>query len=146
MFRLLLQVGFSLFIVLLMMWGLARAMRRPFGKSHHGHLAILNRQQITRGAAVTVIRVADRALVLGVTDQQISYLGEAELNVFVDPESHEHRDHLVIEPTELIKDGETVLPGRHPAAPTGPGQHGSILSPKTWTSTIEFLRERTTRR
>ncbi len=145
MYRLLLQVGFSLFIVLLMMWGLARAMRRPFGKSHHGHLAILNRQQLTRGAAVAVVRVADRALVLGVTDQQISYLGEAELDVF-EPEPHEHRDHLVIEPTEVIRGGETILPGRHPAAPFGPGGHGSILSPKTWTSTLEFLRERTTRR
>jgi flagellar protein FliO/FliZ len=145
LFRLLLQVGFSLFIVLLMMWGLARAMRRPFGKSHHGHLAVLNRQQLSRGAAVAVVRVADRAMVLGVTDQQISYLGEAELEVF-SPEPHEHRDHLVLEPDEVLRQDDTVLPGRHPAAPVGPESHGSILSPKTWTSTLEFLRERTTRR
>ncbi|WIM96096.1 flagellar biosynthetic protein FliO [Actinoplanes oblitus] len=145
MFRLLLQVGFSLFIVLFMMWGLARALRRPFGKSAHGHLAVLNRQQLTRGASVAVVRVADRAMVLGVTDGQISYLGEAELDLF-ETRPHEHRDHLVLEPTELIEADGTTLPGRHPAAPTGPGQHGSILSPKTWVSTLEFLRERTTRK
>ncbi|BCY15162.1 flagellar biosynthetic protein FliO [Actinoplanes sp. L3-i22] len=153
MFRLLIQVGFSLLVVLLMMWGLARAMRRPFGKSSHGHLAVLNRQQLSRGAAVAVIKVADRALVLGVTDQQISYLGEAQLEMF-ETAPHEHRDHLVIEPTELIDPGGTVLPGRHPAAPAGPGWHeehhgrldGSILSPKTWNSTLDFLRERTTRK
>ncbi|BCJ43121.1 hypothetical protein GCM10010168_01370 [Actinoplanes ianthinogenes] len=147
MLRLLLQVGFSLFIVLFMMWGLARALRRPFGKSSHGQLAVLNRQQLSRGAAVTVVRVADRALVLGVTDQQISFLGEAELAMFQTPPP-EHRDHLVLEPTELIDaDGTTTtLPGRHPAAPTEPVQHGSILSPKTWSSTLEFLRERTTRK
>ncbi|GAA4593799.1 flagellar protein FliO/FliZ [Actinoplanes octamycinicus] len=147
MFRLLLQVGFSLFIVLFMMWGLARALRRPFGKSSHGQLAVLNRQQLSRGSSVAVVRVADRAMVLGVTDQQISYLGEAELEMFETPHA-EHRDHLVLEPTELIEvDGTTTtLPGRHPAAPTGPAQHGSILSPKTWSSTLEFLRERTTRR
>lgn len=139
MFRLFLQVGFSLFIVLLMMWGVARAVRRPFGGRGHGPLSVLTRAQLSRGSAVAVVRVADRALVLGVTDQQISYLGEAELAVF-EEHPHEHRDHLVLEPTELIK-GDTVLPGRHPAAP-----HGSILSPKTWTSTMEFLRERTTRR
>jgi flagellar protein FliO/FliZ len=153
LFRLLIQVGFSLLIVLFMMWGLARALRRPFGGRGHGPLTVLNRQQLSRGAAVTVVKIADRALVLGVTDQQISYLGEAELEMF-EPEPHEHRDHLVIEPTELIPPGGSVLPGRHPAAPSGPGRHeehhgrldGSILSPKTWNSTLDFLRERTTRK
>ncbi|WP_436525983.1 flagellar biosynthetic protein FliO [Actinoplanes sp. HUAS TT8] len=140
-----LQVGSALFIVLLMMWGLAWALRRPFGRSSHGHLAVLNRQQLSRGSAVAVVRVADRALVLGVTDQQISYLGEADLDVFV-AEPHEYRDHLVIEPDEVFT-SKGDLPGWHPAAPGGPDHHhGSILSPKTWTSTLEFLRERTTRR
>ena len=143
MFRLLIQVAFSLFIVLFMMWGLARALRRPFGgRGHHGQLAVLNRQQLGRSSAVAVVKVADRALVLGVTEQQISYLGEADLEVF-EPERPEHRDHLVLEPTELIDSGGTTLPGRHPAAPVA---HGSILSPKTWSSTMEFLRERTTRK
>ncbi|AEV88797.1 flagellar protein [Actinoplanes sp. SE50] len=142
MFRLLIQVAFSLFIVLFMMWGLARALRRPFGGRGHGPLTVLTRQQLGRSSAVAVVRVADRALVLGVTEQQISYLGEAELDVF-EHEKVEHRDHLVLEPTELIDPGGTALPGRHPAAPV---EHGSILSPKTWSSTVEFLRERTTRK
>ncbi|GIF06064.1 flagellar biosynthetic protein FliO [Actinoplanes siamensis] len=144
MFRVLLQVAFSLFIVLFMMWGLARALRRPFGGRGHGPLAVLNRQQLSRNAAVAVVRVADRAVVLGVTDQQISYLGEAELELF-EPEPPEHRDRLVVEPVEVIELGGTALPVRHPAT-GGPVRHGSILSPKTWNSTLEFLRERTTRR
>ena len=37
-----------------------------------------------------------------------------------------------------------LLPGRHPAA-TGGRLEGSILSPRTWVSTLEFLRDRTTR-
>ncbi|KUL26009.1 flagellar protein [Actinoplanes awajinensis subsp. mycoplanecinus] len=135
-----------------MMWGLARALRRPFGGRGHGPLTVLNRQQLSRGAAVAVVKVSDRALVLGVTDQQISYLGEAELDMF-EPEPVEHRDHLLIEPSELIEP-DMILPGRHPAAQTGPSIHeehhgpldGSILSPRTWRSTLEFLRERTTRR
>ncbi|WP_285557827.1 flagellar biosynthetic protein FliO [Actinoplanes regularis] len=145
MLQLLLQVVFSLFIVLFLMWGLARVLRRPLSKHGHGGLAVLTRTQVTRNAAVAVVRVADRALVLGVTEQQISYLGEAELEMFETAEPAEHRDHLVIEPTEFIRQDETVLPGRHPAA----GHHGpdgSIRSSGAWSSALDFLRERTTRR
>ncbi|GIF11064.1 FliO/MopB family protein [Actinoplanes teichomyceticus] len=151
--RLLLQVAFSLFVVLFMMWGLARALRRPFGGRGYGTLTVLNRQQLSRSSAVAVVRVADRALVLGVTDQQISYLGETELEAFeTEPE---HRDPVVVERSELIEP-DMILPGRHPAAEAGagPGDHhhrtgrlaGSLLSPRTWSSTLEFLRDRTTRR
>ena len=102
MFELVLRIGFSLFVVLGLMWALARVVRRPAGAGRaHGRLAVLNRQQLTRGAAVTVVRVADRAMILGITDQHVSLLGEAELADFVPPE--ERRDNV-------------DLPGGHPVA------------------------------
>jgi flagellar protein FliO/FliZ len=132
LFELVLRIGFSLLVVLGLMWLLARVVRRPLGGRAHGALAVLNRQQLTRGAAVTVVRVADRAIILGVTDQQVSLLGETDLEVF-ETHQHEKRDHMDLPDTP------------HPAG--GGGRlDGSLLSPKTWGSTLDFLRDRTTRR
>jgi len=142
LFELALRIGFSLLVVLLMMWALARMVRRPLSANRaHGALAVLNRQQLTRGAAVTVVRVADRAMILGVTDAQICLLGEADIADF-EKHAPEHRDHLDLEPD----DPSGQLPGLHPAAAPAPRLDRSLLSPRTWTSTLDFLRDRTARR
>lgn len=127
MFELVLRIGFSLFVVLGLMWALARVVRRPLGAGRaHGQLAVLNRQQLSRAASVTVIKVADRAMILGVTEQQVSFLGEADIAAF---EKHhgevpadERRDHV-------------DLPGAHPEAPV------SRVDRKL----LEILRDRTSR-
>ena len=119
MFELVLRIGFSLFVVLGLMWALARVVRRPLGAGRaHGQLAVLNRQQLTRGAAVTVVKVAGRAMILGITEQQVSFLGEAELTDF---EPHERRDNV-------------DLPGAHPEHTIG-----------RLDKTLDFLRDRTSR-
>jgi flagellar protein FliO/FliZ len=144
LFELVLRIGFSLLIILGMMWGLARLIRRPLLGRGHGQLVVLNRQQLSRGAAVAVVKVADRAMILGVTDQQVSLLGEAEVELF-DEHPHEHRDHIDLDP-ELAAElavGRTDLPGRHPAAPKHGRLEGSLLSPQTWRSAVDFLRDRT---
>jgi flagellar protein FliO/FliZ len=132
LFELVLRIGFSLLVVMGLMWLAARVVRRPLGRRAHGELAVLNRQQLTRGAAVTVVRVADRAMILGVTDQQITLLGEADPEAF-ETHHHERRDHV------------DLPDAPHPAG--GGGRlDGSLLSPKTWGSTLDFIRDRTTRR
>ncbi|MDY7085747.1 MAG: flagellar biosynthetic protein FliO [Actinomycetota bacterium] len=147
MLELVLRIGFTLLIIMGMMWGLARLVRRPLLGRGHGALMVLNRQQLSRGAAVAVVKVADRAMILGVTDQQVSLLGEAEIADF---EHHpaEHRDHLQVD-DELaaeLAEGPGDLPGRHPAAPRHSRLEGSILSPRTWKTAVEFLRDRTSHR
>ena len=135
MFELVLRIGFSLLVVFGLMWGLAKVARRGTGSSRHeGTLSVLNRKQLSRGAAVTVVQVADKALILGVTDQQVSLLGETELATFFSPVHHagEKRDHVVLPGDVLSAKGRRL--------------DGSILSPRTWTSTLDFLRDRTTRR
>ncbi len=137
MFELALRIGFSLLIVFGLMWGLARVVRRPLSGHHRtGTLSVLNRQQLSRGSSVAVVRVADRALVLGVTDQQVSLLGETELDAFVKhDDQHEHRDPVLMAPEALgFATGDTDK------------LEGSVLSPRTWRSTMSFLRDRTTRR
>jgi flagellar protein FliO/FliZ len=146
LFELVLRVGFSLFVILGMMWGLARLVRRPLLGRGHGDLVVLNRQQLSRGAALAVVKVADRAMILGVTDQQVSLLGEAEVELFEHPT--EHRDHLTVD-AELAAElatGPGDLPGRHPAAARPGRLDGSLLSPRTWRSALEFLRDRTSHR
>ena len=130
MFELVLRIGFSLLVVFGLMWVLAKAVRRPLGgRRATGALSVLGRQQLTRGAAVAVVRVGEKALVLGVTDQQVSLLGEAELASFESPPmDHDHRD-----PVQLMSGAAGPL-------------DGSILAPRTWRSTMDFLRDRTKRR
>ncbi|MFC7528125.1 FliO/MopB family protein [Actinoplanes sp. GCM10030250] len=136
MIGLVVQVAFSLLVVLFLMWGLARVLRRPLGGRGTGPLAILNRQQLTRGSSVAVIRVADRALVVGITDQTVSLLGEAELDAF-EEEPVEHRDHLQVD--------AVTLPDWHPVG-VGGRVDSSLFSPRNWTSALDLLRDRTTRR
>src|SRR5688500_1528710 len=122
------------------MWGLAKVARRPLsGNRGAGTLTVLNRQQLARGAAVTVVQVADKVLILGVTDQQVSLLGETDPEKFGRP-GHlvERRDTMPLEPDDVLP------PSAHPG--TGGRLDGSILSPRTWGSTLDFLRDRTTRR
>ncbi|MEV0896839.1 flagellar biosynthetic protein FliO [Actinoplanes sp. NPDC049802] len=140
MLSLTLRVFLALLIVLMLMWLLAKAVRRPYAGRRAGPLAVLNRQQLSRGSAVAVVRVADRALVLGITDQQVSLLGEADIDAF-ETEPEEHRDTLEVDTGGLT----AKLPGRHPFG-LGGRLDGSLLSPRTWSSTIDLLRERTTRR
>jgi flagellar protein FliO/FliZ len=140
LFELVLRIGFSLLVVFGLMWGLAKVARRPLsGNRGTGTLAVLNRQQLSRGAAVAVVRVADKALILGVTDQQVSVLGETEPGLFErHPQVVERRDTMPLVPDDALS------PSGHPIAP---GRlDGSILSPRTWRSAMDFLRDRTTRR
>ncbi len=140
MFELVLRIGFSLLVVFGLMWGLATVARRPLGGNREtGTLSVLNRQQLARGAAVTIVQVADKALILGVTDQQVSVLGETELGMFErHPQVVERRDTMPLVPDDVLSpSGHPVSPGR---------LDGSILSPRTWRSALDFLRDRTTRR
>jgi flagellar protein FliO/FliZ len=134
--ELVLRITFSLLVVLGLMWGLAKLARRPLtgGRGGAGALAVLTRQQLGRGSSVAVVRVADKALVLGITDNQVSLLGEADLAT-VEQQLH----HPVHEKRAAVE-----LPGAVPL-PHDP-LDGSALSPRTWSSAVNFLRERTARR
>jgi flagellar protein FliO/FliZ len=129
--ELVLRIGFSLLVVFGLMWLLARVVRRPLGSGRQGAVTVLNRQQLSRGAAVAVIRFADRAMIVGVTDQQVSLLGEAAIEEF---------EKQPVPAGRL--DTDPLLPGIHPAG----RPDRSTLSPRHWaSSTMDFLRDRTTR-
>lgn len=70
----------ALVLVLGVMWALARWARKPLGGGKTDRvMTVLARQQISRSSSVTVLRLMDRALVLGVTEQGVRLITETEL-------------------------------------------------------------------
>jgi flagellar protein FliO/FliZ len=123
MFEIALRIFFSLVVVLLLMWGLAKVARRPLSGRNGGALSVLARQALSRGAAVAVVRVGERAYVVGVTDQTVTLLAEADPDAI---EAAAHPAHEVREQLSLdALAGSGSLGGSGPLA-------GSALSPSTW--------------
>jgi flagellar protein FliO/FliZ len=132
--RLLLSLAF----VLGLMWLIAKKVKRgPGGRGRNGRLIdVLSRQQLSRTASVAVVRVMDQALIIGVTDGQVSVLGEADLAAA----------------QASLDTPESPRPARIRAVrpPADPDRQaplkGSVLSPGTWKQTVETLRDLTARK
>jgi flagellar protein FliO/FliZ len=134
--ELVLRIGFSLLVIFGLMWGLARLARRPLAGRSGAALSVVARQQLGRTASVAVVRVGDRALVLGVTDSQVNLLAEADLAAVEVPAPGAVD---VREPVSVTGGPAALTPGRNRLA-------GSALSPATWRQAVDALRERTARR
>lgn len=141
----LLRLAVALGSVVGLIWLVSRGMNRGRGSRVAGLTEVVARQQLSRAASVVVVRVGERNLVLGVTEQQVSLLTETELPA-ADPADG------VREVVELEKVPDAVprqRPRRSEQPTTEPRQGalaGSALSPATWTQALDVLRERTTRR
>jgi flagellar protein FliO/FliZ len=138
---LLVRVVVSLGVVLAVMAGAAAVLRRsgvvgtaPAGKRglrrRSNPVEVIARHGLSRGSSIAVVRLGARALVIGVTEHQVSLLTEidpAELDA--PPED------------ELSSPGTPRTPGT--AGPAGPGIGAGALP---WKVALEQLRERTVRR
>jgi flagellar protein FliO/FliZ len=139
----------ALVVVLGVMWALARWARKPMGVGKGERvMTVLARQQLSRGSSVAVLKLMDRALVLGVTEQGVQLLTETELapieQVLTVPAASRRRPAEPIEP-----DGEPAVDSRLPALPAFTGKSkldGSVLSPNTWKQLLGAARELTVRR
>ena len=154
MIELIVRVVFSLLVVIALMWGLARLARRPMGGRRGALVTVLGRQQLSKGAAVAVVRVADRTMVLGVTDGHVSLLGETELPATEErmPEPEVRRRVMAVRRRAVALDELPALAGQLSSpAPTGGTAvadplAGSLLSPRTWRQAARFLRTWTAHR
>jgi flagellar protein FliO/FliZ len=136
------RIIFSLLIVVGLMWGLARLARRPLGGRRGGLIEVLDRRQLSRGASLVVVRVAETAMVLGVTDGRVALLAEVDPTALEEHQRIEpvHRQAIALD--RLGEDGTPLAPGLFPNRPL----NGSILSPRTFTQTWKALRERMVRK
>ena len=127
---LLVRVVVSLGVVLAVMAGAAAVLRRSgvVGTTGMGKrglrrrpvpIEVIARHGLSRGSSVAVVRLGERALVLGVTEHQVSLLTE-------------------VDPAEL-----ELPPDETDAEPAGPGIGAGALP---WKVALEQLRERTVRR
>ncbi|MDQ1569154.1 MAG: flagellar protein FliO/FliZ [Actinomycetota bacterium] len=132
---LLARVVVSLAVVLVVMWGAATVLRRSGvagtaatgrrGVKRTAPVEVIARRGLSRGASLIVVRLGGRALVLGVTEQQVSVLAE-------------------IDPAELDAPVDAIDEGSSDAGSTaGPGIGSGSLP---WKVALEQLRERTVRR
>lgn len=139
----------ALVFVLGVMWLLARWARKPLGGKADRVMAVLARQQLSRTSSVTVVRVMDRALVLGVTEQGVQLITETELSAVENalateatPGRNRNRARAA-ETADVTEDRPLDLQ----LQPTGRSAlDGSVLSPKTWRQLVDTARELTVRR
>jgi flagellar protein FliO/FliZ len=143
MFWLALRITFSLLVVLALMLGLAKLARRPLGARRGGLLSVVARQQLSRGSSVAIVRVAGKALVLGVTDHQVTLLTETDPST-LDSSSFAPSPAAAPSPAGAGGRGEQLDVARLNAALRDPAGKlsGSVLSPDTWSRTWTFLRSR----
>jgi flagellar protein FliO/FliZ len=143
----------ALVFVLGVMWLLARWARKPMGVGKSERvMAVLARQQLSRTSSVTVLRVMDRALVLGVTEQGVQLITETELSaveeaLVVEPGTGRGWARARSLPAGDSEDGASD----HATAPVADRSRpaaldGSVLSPKTWRQLVGAARELTVRR
>jgi flagellar protein FliO/FliZ len=135
----LIRLVLSLAFVGGILWFAARlAKKKGLGQSN-GLVEIVSSQRVSRASTVNVIRIADRVLVVGATEQTVTLLAEMD--------------------AEMV---EATLADRELAAGTGSGADagprrvvaarstgllaGSVLDRGSWGGIVQQLRERTVRR
>ncbi|HEX2902112.1 MAG TPA: flagellar biosynthetic protein FliO [Jatrophihabitans sp.] len=149
----------ALVVVLAVMWLLAKWARKPLGAGKNDRvISVLARQQLSRSSSVAVLKLMDRALVLGVTEQGVQLLAETELAPLEEaltveaPARHRRAAALPVEADQLVElDGEVVAtaptrPGRRAAPARAGALDGSILSPATWKQLVNAARDVTVRK
>lgn len=156
----------SLAVVLALMWLAARVLKGRAVRGGGDVVTVLGRAQLARGASVAVVRVADRALIVGVTEQRIALLSEtpatalapaAEAASTVSPAGTVVAMPAGANSALTINARTGVQSGTHTGTAQAGGPDagtarsdgplaGSVLSPQTWKQAVEVLRERTVRR
>ncbi len=145
------RMAVSLAVVLCLLFVMARFARRGRPRTGGPEMDVIGRCTVGAKAAVTVVRLGDRALVIGVTEQSVTLLSESPLAELVAAEAildDSGRPDLA---DAAVLDQGPVR--RVPLDPTGARRatrpsrlSGSALAPDTWRRTLESVRDLTVRR
>jgi flagellar protein FliO/FliZ len=134
-----LRIVLSLAVVLGVMWALSRVVR-GHGTVRTVPVDVVSRAPLGRRSSVVVVRVGDRGVLLGVTDHQVSLLGDIELP---GPAPVAQR-RTAVDLSDAIGSPGPGDPGP-PADDVAGALAGSMLSLRTWRQAGVALRERTVR-
>jgi len=143
------RVVFSLAIVLGIMWAISRAMRGRAPVIAGLPLQVIARASLGKRSSVAVISVGGRGVLVGITDHQVTLLGDVEVPAASQPRS-EIRTRLAFPEFDDASATEDALheldsPGLARAPQSDGALTGSLLSPATWRQSVAALRERTVR-
>src|SRR5262249_29351876 len=136
----------SLSIVIGLMWAVSVVLRkRGFGgtttrRPQQGmQVELLARKSMGRNVSIAVVRVADQAMVVGITDHQVTTLAHTE----IDDAEYALADAEVngTNGASTNGNGNTSQPGRQRTA-LPPGPQGTTT---TWKAMLDHMRERTVR-
>lgn len=144
------RVVISLVAVVGALWLIAKLARRPLRRLGGGrHLEVVARTALSRNASIAVVRIDERALVLGVTDGGITLVGEADPEQFADrPEPRLRRKPLVPGSSERQLDFGLGGTRKHRTTATDDRLTlaGSALSFRTWRQAFDTLLDRSENR
>lgn len=154
-----LRVGLSLACVLGLVWLFSKGVLKgaPKGVAGRGRVQVLARQALSRTSSVAVVQVGETALVLGVTEQQVTLLTQTGLEAVQAPATADVRTVVYPTSTEVAGVPTPAIAVTARPAPASAAQSaghapprsllaGSALSPATWTQALDALREKTVRR
>jgi flagellar protein FliO/FliZ len=117
------------------LWFAARLAKKRGLGSTGGLVEVVARQRMGRTSTVNVLRIADRVLVVGATEEQVTLLAEL--------------DGDAVETTLAERAAATPAAGGGPAVPAprvGGALAGSVFDRQGWAGFVTSLRERTVRR
>jgi flagellar protein FliO/FliZ len=136
----LIRLVLSLAFVGGVLWFAARLARKKGLGQSNGLVEVVAQQRVGRASTVNVIRIADRVLVVGATEQSVTLLAE------MDGEAVE-AGLADRELAALAGTGPAEGARRSLGAARGPGAlAGSVLDRGSWGGVVAQLRERTVRR
>jgi flagellar protein FliO/FliZ len=122
------------------LWFAARlAQKRGLGQTG-GMVDVVARQRLGRTSTVTVVRIADRVLVVGATEEQVTLLAE------LDGDAVEATLAERAAPSPTGEDGEPLPAARPGSGRVGGVLAGSVLDRQGWAGFVTQLRDRTVRR
>jgi flagellar biogenesis protein FliO len=143
--ELFLRLAISMAVVMAVMGGAARLLRRRSGggprggaargqKSRSQPVEVLYRRSLSKGTAVVLVQAGDKKLLLGVTERAVALLADLH--------SEPARPALEDLPVVLDNPDDSQRTGRKPVL------QGAVpaLSDNAWKLALDSLRERTVRR
>ena len=137
-FALLARLVVSLGVVLGLMWLAARMLARSGAGGRAGRgsrpvpIQILGRQSLSKNSSVAVVSAAGKALIVGITDAQVTLLAEGDPETLAAPADEDPA-------TTITAAARTRPPWATPGTPGA-----AAFSP--WTAMLDTLRDKTTRR
>ena len=122
------------------LWFAARLARKRGLGSTGGLVEVVARQRMGRTSTVNVLRIADRVLVVGATEEQVTLLAELDGDAV---ETSLAERAATASPAE----GGPAVPAPRPGGVrVGGALAGSVFDRQGWTGFVTSLRERTVRR